>query len=94
MPLLAAFGGSSWLKDWPPYAAYLAFELYQRNELNTDEHTENQDRAKHTISTSNTEKKNHQNLSFFVRVVYQGTPLTLPGCDPGIYIYIYAIVYH
>ncbi|OQS02437.1 hypothetical protein THRCLA_05196 [Thraustotheca clavata] len=28
MPILAALGGELWLKDWPPYAAFLAFELY------------------------------------------------------------------
>ncbi|ETV72467.1 hypothetical protein, variant 1 [Aphanomyces astaci] len=52
MPLLAALGGSQWLQDWPPYAAYLSFELYENN-----------------------------SGSHFVRFVYQGQPLTVPGCQ-------------
>ncbi|OQR85032.1 hypothetical protein ACHHYP_12430 [Achlya hypogyna] len=53
MPLLAAIGGSKWLHDWPPYAAFIAFELY--TESATGER--------------------------FVRIIYQGRPLTLPGCN-------------
>ncbi|KAH9193916.1 hypothetical protein AeNC1_004094 [Aphanomyces euteiches] len=53
MPILAALGGSAWLLDWPPYAAFLAMELY----------------ADANNATAH-----------FVRFIYQGKPLTLPGC--------------
>ncbi|ETW03570.1 hypothetical protein H310_04983 [Aphanomyces invadans] len=52
MPVLAALGGAEWLQDWPPYAAFLSFELYA------------------------SKAGGH-----FVRFVYQGQPLLLPGCQ-------------
>ncbi|KDO35037.1 hypothetical protein SPRG_01101 [Saprolegnia parasitica CBS 223.65] len=53
MPILAAIGGADWLRDWPPYAAFVAFEVYTQ------------------VATA----------ARFVRIVYQGKPLTLPGCN-------------